>query len=143
MYHLIGIKGAGMSALAVILKQLGYDVKGSDIKKHFFTEEELKNNNIKITEYGKENINKDLIIIKGASITDDNIELITARKLGLKIYEYNEMLGILTKKFKTICIAGCHGKTTTTAMMSHVLDNIKGINYLIGDGTGKANKNNT
>jgi len=52
------------------------------------------------------------------------------------------MVGLLTKKFKTICIAGCHGKTTTTAMTAHVLDKIKGINYLIGDGTGYANINN-
>ena len=52
------------------------------------------------------------------------------------------MLGILTKKFKSICVAGCHGKTTTTAMLSHVLNNIVGANYLIGDGTGFASKDN-
>ena len=46
MYHFIGIEGAGMSALAVILKGLGYEVKGSDVGKHFFTEAELIKNNI-------------------------------------------------------------------------------------------------
>ena len=143
MYHFIGIKGAGMSSLAVIMKQLGYEVKGSDIDKHFFTEEELIKNNIKITSYNEENITSDLTIIKGASITEDNVELKKARKLNLKIFEYNEMVGLLTKKFKTICLAGCHGKTTTTAMTAHVLNQIIGINYLIGDGTGYANKNNT
>ena len=56
MYHFIGIKGAGMSSLAVILKQLGYSVKGSDLDKHFFTEEELIKNNIEFTPYNKENI---------------------------------------------------------------------------------------
>ena len=55
---------------------------------------------------------------------------------------YEEMVGKLTEKFKTICIAGCHGKTTTTAMMALVLNKIKGTNYLIGDGTGYANKDN-
>ena len=142
MYHFIGIKGAGMSALAVILKQLGYEVKGSDVSKHFFTEEELIKNNIPMTDYNKDNIYEGLTIIKGASITDDNVELIRARELNLEIITYEEMLGKLTRKFKSICIAGCHGKTTTTAMMSLVLNKIKGANYLIGDGTGYASMDN-
>ena len=142
MYHFIGIKGAGMSALAVILKQLGYKVKGSDLPKHFFTEKELINNNIEMTSYDESNITKDLIIIKGSSITEDNVELIKARELDLEIIDYEEMLGKLTREYKTICIAGCHGKTTTTAMTAHVLNQIIGINYLIGDGTGYAKKNN-
>ena len=142
MYHFIGIKGAGMSALAVILKQLGYEVKGSDLDKHFFTEEGLVKNNIPFTPYDESNIYDGLTIIKGASITEDNIELKKAKKLNLEIIGYEEMLGKLTRKYKTICIAGCHGKTTTTAMTSLVLNKIKGINYLIGDGTGYANINN-
>ena len=142
MYHFIGIQGAGMSALAVILKGLGYEVKGSDVDKHFFTEEELIKHNIPVTIYDEKNIHKGLIIIKGASITEDNVELIKARELGLEIIDYEVMLGKLTRKFKTICVAGCHGKTTTTAMAAHVLNDIKGINYLIGDGTGYGNKDN-
>ena len=142
MYHFIGIKGAGMSSLAVILKQLGYQVQGSDIDKHFFTEKELINNDIKILPYDSNNITNDQTIIKGLSITDENPELIKAKELNLEIIPYNEMVGILTKKFKTICICGCHGKTTTTAMTAHVLDKIKGINYLIGDGSGYANVKN-
>ena len=66
MYHFIGIKGAGMSALAVILKQLGYKVKGSDLDKHFFTEAGLIENNIPFTPYNEENIYEGLTIIKGA-----------------------------------------------------------------------------
>ena len=142
MYHFIGIKGAGMSSLAVIMKQLGESVQGSDLDKHFFTEEELVKNNIEFFPYDENNIKDNLIIIKGLSITDENPELKKAKELKLKIINYNEMVGILTKKFKTICIAGCHGKTTTTAMTSHVLNKIKGINYLIGDGTGNANPQN-
>ena len=48
MYHFIGIKGAGMSSLAIILKKLGNDVQGSDVDKHFFTEKGLIENNIKM-----------------------------------------------------------------------------------------------
>jgi len=142
MYYFIGIKGAGMSALAVILKQLGNTVQGSDIDKHFFTESELINNDIPFYSYNANNIKENMTIIKGASIKEDNVELIKAKELNLKIYEYNEMVGILSKEFKTICIAGCHGKTTTTNMMSLALKD-QGISYLIGDGTGKANKENT
>ena len=142
MYHFIGIKGAGMSALAVILKQLGYQVQGSDLDKHFFTEVGLIENSISFMAYDEKNIHEGLTIIKGASITEDNVELKKARELGLEILGYEEMLGKLTKEFKTICIAGCHGKTTTTAMMALVLNKIKGINYLIGDGTGYAKKDN-
>ena len=142
MYHFIGIKGTGMSALAIILKNLGYEVQGSDIPKHFFTESGLIKNNIPITTYDKQNIKSGLTIIKGASITDDNVELIAAKELNLEIINYEEMLGRLTKEFKTICISGCHGKTTTTAMTAHIFNQIKGINYLIGDGSGYAKKNN-
>lgn len=142
MYHFIGIKGAGMSALAVIMKQLGYTVQGSDVDKHYFTETELIKNNIKFMPYDESNITENLTIIKGLSITDENPELIKAKSLNLEIINYNEMVGILTKELKTICICGCHGKTTTTAMTAHVLDKIKGINYLIGDGTGYAKQEN-
>ena len=142
MYYFIGIKGAGMSALAVILKQLGYEVMGSDIDKHFFTEAELINNDIPFYGYNENNIKEEFIIIKGASIKEDNVELRKARELNLKILEYNEMVGELTKQFKTICIAGCHGKTTTTNMFSLAFRN-QGVSYLIGDGTGSAKKENT
>lgn len=142
MYHFIGIKGAGMSALAVIMKQLGYEVQGSDVEAHYFTESELIKNDIKVLTYNENNITNNLTIIKGLSIKDENPELIKAKELNLEIINYNEMVGVLTKKHKTICICGCHGKTTTTAMTAHVLDKITGINYLIGDGTGYAKKEN-
>lgn len=139
MYYFIGIKGSGMSALAVILKQLGHNVSGSDIEKHFFTETGLIENDIPFYGFSESNIKEGMTIIKGASIKDDNVELIKARELNLEIFEYNEMVGILSRQFKTICVAGCHGKTTTTNMLSVAL-NTKGISYLIGDGTGYANK---
>lgn len=142
MYHFIGIKGAGMSSLAVMMKQLGYDVCGSDVSKHYFTEEELIKNNIKINCYNEDNIRDGLTIIRGLSITSDNVELRKALELGLEIIDYNEMVGRLTREFKTICVAGCHGKTTTTAMISHVLDRVVGLNYLIGDGSGYARIDN-
>ena len=141
MYYFIGIKGSGMSALAQFMKRLGFDVKGSDVKNHFFTEKGLNDLNIEVLEYNKNNIKDDMIIVKGESIDDDNEEVKKAKELNLKIYSYTDMLGELTKKYNTITVAGCHGKTTTTSLMSHVFSNLKGCNYLIGDGSGYADKN--
>ena len=139
MYYFVGIKGAGMSSLAAIMYDLGYKVEGSDIDKHFFTEKSLDERNIKYYPYNKNNIKKDMIIIKGASIKDDHEEIIKAKELNLEIITYEEMVGRISREFKTICICGCHGKTTTTALMSIAFDNI---NYLIGDGTGYATRDN-
>ena len=141
-YFLIGIKGTGMSALAQILDGLCYEVEGSDKPDHFFTEQALIEKGIKIYDFNKDNIKEDMIIIQGNAFKDTHEEIVRAKELGLKIYSYQDMVGKLTKMFKTITIAGCHGKTTTTAMLSHVLKNINGCNYLIGDGTGYADKNN-
>lgn len=142
MYHFIGIKGSGMSALAQIMKNLGYDVQGSDVETHFFTEEGLVKDGIKILPFDENNIHENMKIVRGATFTDDHPEVKRAKELRLNIYSYADMVGSLTRKFKTICIAGCHGKTTTTSMMAHVLNQIKGANYLIGDGTGYSNKEN-
>lgn len=142
MYHFVGIKGTGMSSLAQIMHELGYEVEGSDVEKHFFTEDNLRNLNIPILPFSEDNIKEGMRIIRGAAFDDTNVEIKKAIELDLPIYNYNEMLGSLTKKFKSICVAGCHGKTTTTAMLAHTLNNIVGANYLIGDGTGYANKEN-
>ncbi len=142
MYYFIGIKGTGMSSLACILKDLGYEVKGSDVERQFFTEKGLREKGIEILTYNADNIKPDMIIVKGNAIKDDHEELLKAVELGLKIHTYPEMVEKLTKMFLTITVGGCHGKTTTTAMMYHVINNLKGANCLIGDGTGLANKEN-
>lgn len=142
MYYLIGIKGTGMSALAQILFDLGYEVMGSDKPDHFFTEKPLIERGIKILPFNKDNIKEDMLIVQGNAFSDTHEEVIRAKELNLKIYTYQEMVGKLTKMFNTITVAGCHGKTTTSAMLSHVLNNIVGANYLIGDGSGYAIKEN-
>lgn len=142
MYHFIGIKGTGMSALALILNDLGYEVQGSDKPDHFFTEAPLIERGIPLLEFDENNIKEDMIVVQGNAFRDNHPEVEKAVSLGCKIYSYQDMVSKLTSMFKTITIAGCHGKTTTTSMLSHVLDNIMGCNYLIGDGTGHASKEN-
>jgi len=143
MYHFIGIKGSGMSALAQIMHSLGYQVQGSDKPTHFFTEDRLIEMGIPVLEFDEKNITEDLIIVRGTTFTEENnAEVRKAMAFNLKMYTYQQMVGKLTKKFETICVAGCHGKTTTTSMLAHVLNTLKGANYLIGDGTGHADKDN-
>lgn len=142
-YYLLGIKGAGVSALALLLNDLGYEVVGyDDAEEHRFTEDKLTERGIKIYTGPNDVLNKDTIVVYSSALKKDHPELVKAMELDVRIYEYHEMLGKLTKKFETISIAGCHGKTTTTAMLSHIMDNIDGCNYLIGDGRGHATKEN-
>jgi len=141
-YYMAGIKGAGMSALALLLSDLGFDVVGyDDASEHRFTEDKLLERGIKI--YNSENSELDensIVIYSPALKLDTHPELIKATNMGLKIYEYQEMLGKLTKKFETVCVSGCHGKTTTTSMLSHIMSDIDKCNYLIGDGRGHGDR---
>lgn len=141
-YYMVGIKGTGMSALALILSDLGYEVVGyDDAADHRFTEDKLLERGIKIyNEAYKELTGEHVVIYSPALVLDEHPELIRAQAHGCVIYEYEDFLGKLTKKFNTICISGCHGKTTTTSMLSHILNNINGCSYLIGDGQGKGNR---
>lgn len=142
-YYIIGIKGAGLSALALILNDLGYDVVGYDDEvTHQFTEDKLNERNIKIYTEANDELDKNCIVVRSSAIKDEHPEIIKANDLGLKIYEYNEMLGKLANIFELITVAGCHGKTTTSCMLAHVLNDIVGCNYLIGDGEGKASRDN-
>ena len=138
-YYLAGIKGTGMSALALILNDLGFDVVGyDDAAEHRFTEDKLIERGIKIYSEANDELDENTIVIYSPALNiNKHPELLKAKELGLKIYEYQEMLGKLTKKFDTICVSGCHGKTTTTSMISHIFDNLGGCSYLIGDGRGK------
>ncbi len=142
-YYLVGIKGAGMSALGLILNDLGYSVVGYDDDESYqFTEEKLRKRSIPIYTDSNKELDKNSIVVRSTAIKETHPEIVKANELGLKIYEYNEMLGKLVNMFDGITIAGCHGKTTTTSLMAHVLNNIVGCNYLIGDGTGYASKEN-
>ena len=141
-YYMAGIKGAGMSALALLLSDLGFDVVGyDDAKEHRFTEDKLLERGIKIYSEANDELDEDSIVIYSPALKlDTHPELIKATNMGLKIYEYQEMLGKLSRKFETICISGCHGKTTTTSMLSHIMSELDKCNYLIGDGQGHGDR---
>ena len=142
-YYCIGIKGSGMSTLAQILYDLGNEVSGYDDAKGWkYTEDGLNERGIKIY-YGHDHeIDKDTIVTFSRAFKDDHPEMIRVRELGLRIDSYNEVVGDLTSKFNTISVCGTHGKTTTSLLLSTVLNNTVGCNYFVGDGTGHADKKN-
>ncbi|RDY21803.1 UDP-N-acetylmuramate--L-alanine ligase [Criibacterium bergeronii] len=120
----IGIGGISMSGLAIICKNLGYTVSGSD-KDETPLIHSLINKDIKVYKgHKKEHITKDLdLVVYTAAISKDNEELVEAQNLGLKILERADYLGELMKKYEhSIAIAGTHGKTTTTAMITQIFN---------------------
>lgn len=135
-YHFVGIKGSGMSALATILHEEGYNVQGSDVRKFFFTQKPLEDKNIPIFEFNADNIQEGQIIIAGNAFPDTHEEIVRAKELGLEIIRYHDFIGEKIENYTSVAITGSHGKTTTTGLLSHVLSNMEATSYLIGDGTG-------
>ena len=142
-YYCIGIKGSGMATLACLLSDLGYEVSGYDDVKDFkFTEKGLDQRGIKIYYDGTKEIDENTIITASKAFSEDHKEIKRIKELGFNITPYNEIIGDLTAKFRTISVCGTHGKTTTSSMISHIVNNTLGCNYFIGDGRGHANKEN-
>lgn len=132
-----GIKGTGMAALAEILHELGHDVRGSDITKYVFTEDGLKERGIEILPFDADNIQPGDTVIAGLAFDKDHPEIKRALAMdGVQVYWYNEYLGRLLEDYESICVAGCHGKSTTTGLLAHILEAWKPAGYLIGDGHG-------
>ncbi|MBY6272041.1 MAG: UDP-N-acetylmuramate--L-alanine ligase [Bacillaceae bacterium] len=140
VYHFIGIKGSGMSALAQILHDMGFTVQGSDVKKHFFTQDALEKAGIPIYPFNKENIKTGMIAIAGNAFPDTHEEIEEALKIGIPVIRYHHFIGDFIENFTSIAVTGAHGKTSTTGLLAHVLEAAKPVSYLIGDGTGKGNK---
>ena len=137
-YHFIGIKGSGMSALALMLHQMGHKVQGSDVPKYYFTQRGLEQAGIPILPFSEDNITADVELIAGNAFREDNnVEIAYAIQNGFKFKRYHEFLGEFMNQFTSLGVAGAHGKTSTTGLLSHVLKNITETSYLIGDGTGR------
>lgn len=136
IYHFVGIKGSGMSALALILHDKGFKVQGSDVKKYFFTQQKLEENDIPILEFSENNIKPGLTVIAGNAFGDDHEEIKKARELGLEVTRYHDFLGKFMDRYISVAVTGSHGKTSTTGLLAHTIKHIAPTSYLIGDGTG-------
>ena len=116
--HCIGIGGAGMSALAFFLRDMGIIVSGSDVLDVSASFSHLPAAEVSVTiGHHADAVEGADIVVHSLAIADDNPEVVRARQLGIPLYTYPEFLGGLTKKYRTIGVSGTHGKTSTVGML--------------------------
>lgn len=136
IYHFVGIKGSGMSSLALVLHQKGYHVQGSDVEEYFFTQRDLEKANILLLPFDTDNVKAEYIVIAGNAFPDNHPEIARAKEIGATVIRYHDFLGQFIQEFTSIAITGSHGKTSTTGLLAHALSGVTPTSYLIGDGTG-------
>jgi len=133
--HIVGIKGAGVAALAGILKNNGYEITGSDIGEDFATTKDTLNNlGIKPMQFGEADIeNSDAVLRSVAYSSENNLDIKKAEELKKPIFTYPEVVSYFFNNSFGIAVAGSHGKTTTTAMLADLLKKAgKNVTALVG-----------
>ena len=139
--HFVGIGGIGMSGLSLIMQEKGFKVQGSDqyINKNIAR---LKKENIKIfIGQKRENLKNATIVVISSAIKKNNPEIIEAKKKKLPIISRGKMLAHIVSLTKNIVIAGSHGKTTTTSLVSSIFQNTKLDPTIINGGVIKSINN--
>ena len=125
LIHFVGIGGIGMSGLALIMKDLGFKVQGSDIANNKNIER-VKQKKINIfIGHKKQNVNKSTILVISSAIKMNNPEVKYAKKRKIPIYKRGEMLANVVSLMKNVVVAGSHGKTTTTSLISSIFTQAK------------------
>ena len=122
--HLIGIGGSGLSAIARILLESGYVVSGCDRQLTPITERLSQAGALIMIGHHPDHIIGADLIVRSSAVKDDNVEVIAAKASGVSILKRAEFLGKITADFQVIAVAGTHGKTTTTAMLSWMLTDL-------------------
>lgn len=134
--YMVGIKGVGMTALAIYLKEMGFKVSGSDVPDLFQTDAILLGNAIPVVEgFSPENVpsDADLVVVTGAHGGMTNPEAQYSKKSGIDTVMLGEAVGKFTANKRLISVSGSHGKTTTSAMIANILVGCgKKPSYLIG-----------
>lgn len=135
--YFIGIKGVAVSGLAIICKQMGKQVAGSDVEQKFITDEILHKNNVVVYEsFDPDHFHDtpDLVVI-GASWDGQNSEVAFVKENNIPHTSESVFRGEISKLKNTIAVTGVHGKTTTTAIIAHALEYLQlSPSYLIGTG---------
>ncbi|HEY5731826.1 MAG TPA: UDP-N-acetylmuramate--L-alanine ligase [Anaerolineales bacterium] len=119
--HFIGIGGSGLSAIARLLLESGYEVSGSDRTLTPFADEVRKAGASVYIGHHPRNIGNADWVVRSSAVTEDNPEVQAAKRAGIPVYKRADFLGQLMENKTGIAIAGTHGKTTTTAMTAWVL----------------------
>jgi len=120
--HLIGIGGVSMSALGEVLLSMGINITGSDMNEGE-TVLDLRKKGIKVTiGHLPESVDGADFVVRTAAVHDDNPEIAAAHVKGIPVFERTQAWGAIMRNYKNaICVAGTHGKTTTTSMVTHIL----------------------
>ena len=120
--HLVGIGGVSMRPLGLVLKGMGMVVTGSDMNSSVSTDELIANGIQVSIGHAARNIKGADCIIRTAAAHNDNPEIAAARSTGVPLFERAQAWGVIMQAYKNaVCIAGTHGKTTATSMMTHIL----------------------
>src|ERR1044071_9755425 len=121
--HFIGIGGIGMSGIAEVLCNLGFQVSGSDLKKSKNTDRLETLHGVKIYEgHRAENVGEAEVVVYSSAVKDDNPEVVIAKQKSIPVIPRAEMLAeLMTLKPYAVAIAGTHGKTSTTSMVATIL----------------------
>ncbi|MCH9630329.1 MAG: UDP-N-acetylmuramate--L-alanine ligase [Chlamydiia bacterium] len=132
-YHLIGISGIGMSALAKLLLEKGFTVSGSDLKENKETRV-LMSLGAKITvPHSTDAIKEGMVVAFSTAIPSHNVELLAAKKRKLPIFHRSILLQKLLEDKKSFCVAGAHGKTSTSALLASIFKrHDQGASFSIG-----------
>lgn len=140
--HFIGIGGSGLSAIARLLKESGYEVTGSDRTLSPFAAD-LQNMGVQIyVGHHPRNVSGADMVIRSSAIKDENPEVEAANRAGIPVYKRSDFLGQLMEKKTGIAIAGTHGKTTTTAMISWMLYSLdRNPSFIVGGTLNNLNVN--
>jgi len=120
--HFVGIGGIGMSGIAELLINLGYKVSGSDLKLSPITERLEKKGGLIFQGHRKEQVAGADVVVTSTAIAPENPEVAHARQLSIPIIPRAEMLAELMRIKYSIAVSGAHGKTSTTAMISQILN---------------------
>ena len=119
--HLVGIGGVSMRPLGLVLRGMGVIVTGSDMNASVSTDDLIAQGIPVFIGHRAENIRGASCVIRTAAAHNDNPEIAGARELGIPIFERAQAWGFIMKAYQNaICVAGTHGKTTTTSMITHV-----------------------
>jgi UDP-N-acetylmuramate--alanine ligase len=119
--HLVGVGGSGMSAIARVLLGRGYGVSGSDAARNELTEALAAEGATIYQGHAADHIRAAELVVYSSAIPADNPELVAARAAGIPTLKRADLLGELMEGSIGIAVAGTHGKTTTTAMIAHIL----------------------